>query len=255
MRRILLYAVLLTMALYSVCRAQERQRPYNFTTVRFMAEDRVPVYADLYNANGRGAPLILLYHQAGFSRGSFRNIAPMLVELGFNVLAVDLRAGGTVNMVKNLTHESAIRMGTSTQFTDVIPDLEAAFHYGKKKLKAKKIIYWGSSYSASLGFYMVAKHPDDYTALLAYSPGEYFSIDNRPISYYAEKVKIPTFIASAADEKNKWIDIYDAISYDKGFYIPPTGGHHGTVALAPTYKGSSANWAAVIPFLKKIRDL
>ena len=96
-----------------------------------------------------------------------------------------------MNQITNLTNKEAIKQRKWTGFTDVIPDLEAAYDYAKNTIKTKKIIYWGSSYSASLGFYMAAKYPKDYKALIAYSPREYFKIENKNIADFASNVKNP----------------------------------------------------------------
>lgn len=227
---------------------------HTYKTVNFVTSDGLKVYADLYSGINKRGPMIILYHQAGFSRGEFRNIAPRLVDLGFNVLAVDLRSGDMLNQVTNLTKKEALKQGMSTSFEDVIPDLEASFDYAKRQIKSRKIIYWGSSYSASLGFYMVSKHPKDYKALITYSPGEYFKIENKNISEFAKDVKIPVYTSSARNEEASWKPIYNSVKSEKQFYLPSkTKGHHGTMALSSFYDDSEENWQAIIPFLKTLR--
>lgn len=227
---------------------------HTYKTVNFETSDGLKVYADLYSSNNERDPLIILYHQAGFSRGEFRSIAPRLVDLGFNVLAVDLRSGDILSQVTNLTKKEALRQGMSTAFQDVIPDLEASFQYAKNQIKSRKIIYWGSSYSASLGFYMAAKYPKDYNALIAYSPGEYFKIENKNIAEFAKDVKIPVYTSSARNEESSWKSIYNSITSKKQFYLPAkTKGHHGTMALSSFYDDNEENWQAIIPFLKTLR--
>lgn len=229
-------------------------RNHIYTTVSFKTSDDLTVHADYYSKYGKHNPLILLYHQAGFSRGEFRNIAPRLLELGFNVLAVDLRSGDIVNQVTNLTNKEAITQGKSTEFLGVIPDLEASYDYAKNQLKARKIIYWGSSYSASLGFYMAAKHPKDYKALIAYSPGEYFKIENKSINDYAKEIKIPVYISSARNEESSWKSIYNSVNSRKNFYLPSkTKGHHGTIALSTFNDDAEENWQAIIHFLERVK--
>ena len=227
---------------------------HTYKTVNFETSDGLKVYADLYSSDNKRNPLIILYHQAGFSRGEFRDIAPRLVDLGFNVLAVDLRSGDMLNQVTNLTQKEALKQGKSTSFEDVIPDLEASFDYVKNKIKSRKIIYWGSSYSASLGFYMVSKHPKDYNALIAYSPGEYFKIENKNISEFAKDIKIPVYTSSARNEEATWKPIYNSVKSKKRFYLPSkTKGHHGTIALSAFNDDAEENWQAIIPFLKTLR--
>lgn len=231
-----------------------KQSRYNFSTFSFPAKDKVRVYADYYDYNGKSAPLILLYHKASFSRGIYRDIAPRLVDLGYNVLAVDLRSGDTVNNIENLTHNDALERGKTTNFIDAIADLDASLEFAKHNLKAKKIIYWGSSYSASLAYYMVSKHPSDYKALITFSPGEYFKIGDKNISDYAKNIQIPTYIASAKKEEKDWQSIYDAIPAKKQFFLPTQSeGLHGTMVLNPSYNGSEEYWQDIIPFLKKMK--
>lgn len=231
-----------------------KQNRYNFTTLSFPAKDKVRVYADYYNYNGKSAPVILMYHGAGFSRGMFRNIAPKLVDLGYNVLAVDLRSGDKIDNIENLTHNDAITNGKSTGFLDTVLDLEASLEFAKKNLKSKTILFWGSSYSASLGFYMETKHPNDYKALIAFSPGEYLKIDDKKIADYAKDVKIPVYITSARKEEKEWKVIYDVLPGKKQFFLPTlTEGLHGTMVLNPSYNGTDEYWQSIIPFLRKMK--
>lgn len=231
-----------------------KQNRYNFTTLSFPAKDKVRVYADYYDHNGKSAPVILMYHGAGFNRGMFRNIAPKLVNIGYNVLAVDLRCGDKMDNIENLTHNDAVFYGKCTEFIDSILDLEASLEFTKKNLNTKTIIFWGSSYSASLGFYMETKHPNDYKALIAFSPGEYLKIDDKKIADYAKDVKIPVYITSAKNEEKNWRAIYDVLLGKKHFFLPTsTEGLHGTIVLNPTYDGSDEYWQSIIPFLKKMK--
>jgi len=57
-------------------------------TVTFPASDGLVVTADLYMAYAPTAPMILLFHQAGYSRGEYLEIAPRLNALGFNALGL-----------------------------------------------------------------------------------------------------------------------------------------------------------------------
>ncbi|MCK5453881.1 MAG: hypothetical protein KAJ16_05940, partial [Calditrichia bacterium] len=72
-------------------------------TITFPSQDGLPITADLYIVHGKEAPFILLFHQAGFSRGEYLNIAPVLNELGFNAMAIDQRSGKEVNGIVNET--------------------------------------------------------------------------------------------------------------------------------------------------------
>ena len=80
--------------------------------VSFVAEDGLEITADLYEINP-SKPYILLFHQAGSSRGEYLQIANKILKFGYNCLAVDLRSGGEVNFIQNHTALLAIQQGYS----------------------------------------------------------------------------------------------------------------------------------------------
>ncbi len=157
----------------------QKKNKYKSETIHFTAEDGVKITADQYLISDSDAPFIILFHQAGYSRGEYREIAPKLNKLGFNCLAVDQRSGKEVNGIINKTNKEAKKLKKSTEYIDAIPDLEAAYLYVKDEMKAKKIIVWGSSYSAALVFYLADKYPDGIDGVLSFSPGEYFEINGK----------------------------------------------------------------------------
>ena len=87
-------------------------------TITFKASDGISVTADLYMPHKATAPFIILYHQAGYSRGEYRSIAPQLNEMGFNCMAVDQRSGDKVNGVINETHKGAVASKLPTEYLD-----------------------------------------------------------------------------------------------------------------------------------------
>ena len=112
-------------------------------TLAFPSTDGVTITADLYAPHPKDAPMILLFHQAGWSRGEYNEIAPRLNEMGFNCLAVDLRAGGSINGVVNQTYESAKGLYKATRYIDGLQDIESSIQYARKNLGTGKIIIWG----------------------------------------------------------------------------------------------------------------
>src|SRR5262249_47586474 len=64
-----------------------------FRPVPFTSADGHPVTADWYPARTAAAPTIVLSPQSQSSRGEYRQVAPHLVRLGFNALAIDTRWG------------------------------------------------------------------------------------------------------------------------------------------------------------------
>ncbi|WP_050813297.1 alpha/beta fold hydrolase [Aquimarina agarivorans] len=233
------------------CPAQDI--PFTGKTIQFPSEDTIPVTADLYMTSKPSAPFILLCHQALFSRGSYREIATQLNELGYNCLAIDQRSGLASNNITNETHKAAKKENKPTKYINALPDIIAAYNYIKNDLKASKIIIWGSSYSASLSLYLASKKSNELAGVLAFSPGEYFKIEDKTIAEYASKITCPAFLTSSKTEAKKLQPIYNAIpSKHKVNFTPHTKGFHGSKALWSTKSGNEAYWTSVKNFLSSL---
>ena len=221
-------------------------------TIRFPSEDGLMVTADLYIENDdKNAPFIILYHQAGWSRGEYAEIVPRLNTLGFNCIAVDLRSGGKINGVRNHTAHRAKQKNKNTSYEHALPDMLRAIELVKKQLSSGKVILWGSSYSASLALKIAGDWPDLVDGVLAFAPGEYFNTHTKTwIRDSATHITVPTFITAARNEKPSWSDIFDAIpSKHKFSYLPPTSGNHGSRALWKQFPDNDGYWVAVEHFL------
>jgi len=220
--------------------------------VLFKAADGVAVYAQQYTGGTTTAPVILLFHQAGSSKSEYAPIAPRLAQLGYNVLAVDLRAGGDLYQP---TNETVQHLGHSATYLEAFPDMEAALAWARHSYAKAPVYVWGSSYSAALVFALAAKHPRDVAAVLAFSPGEYFT-DKHFVENAAREVRVPVFIDSAADpaEEKSARDIYNVLrSREKEQYVPKNG-IHGSSTLRDDrdHDGAAENWDAVTAFLAKL---
>ena len=224
---------------------------YSQTTIQFPSKDKLQVTADLYTAENSDT-FILLFHQAGSSRGEYKEIAPKLNALGYNALAVDQRSGNASNGIKNETKALAKKEKKETGFLDAYQDIEASIDYVKKTYSPKKIIIWGSSYSSSLVLKYAGENTNAIQAVLSFSPGEYFGSKSF-ISQSAKDITIPTFITSAKNEKKGWANIYSIIpSKKKQEFIPKGSGNHGSSTLWSSKKDHKEYWAAVEDFLKTI---
>ncbi len=225
-------------------------------TFTFASEDGLPITADLYLQHAKDAPFIVLFHQAGWSRGEYQEIAPRLVELGFNCMAVDQRSGGAINGVVNRTKKAAVAKKLQTRYIDALPDMRAALHYLKTTYPKAKRIAWGSSYSSALVLVLAGQHPELVDAVLAFSPGEYFARYGKSklfVTKEASAISVPVFITSAKSEASEWKEILAAIpSKRKTGFLPKTAGKHGSRALWSVQPDAVAYWDAVIPFLKSI---
>ena len=221
-------------------------------TIAFKASDGINITADLYMVHEASAPFIILYHQAGYSRGEYRSIAPQLNAMGFNCLAVDQRSGDKVNGVINKTHIEAVAKNFPTEYLDAIPDIEAAYLYVKYSIKPDKIILWGSSYSSAILFYMGSEHHKNLSGILCFAPGNYFKINNKELKTFAAKITCPVFVTSAKSEYKNWKSIYDGIKSEKSYFLPETEGKHGSKALWSDNPSHQTYWTAVTKFLKSL---
>jgi dienelactone hydrolase len=222
-------------------------------TITFPSKDSLPITADLYAPLPATAPFIVLFHMAGSSRGEYREIAPRLVAMGYNCMAVDQRAGGDINGVKNETATRAKAAGRSTAMLDAMPDLEAALQYANSRLAKGSLIAWGSSYSASLALLLAGREPGLLDGVLAFSPGEYFAEPPGGPTLVRDAVRnirAQVFITSARGERKDWRAIYEAIRPGlTRTYLPEGEGRHGSLALAKSTPGQEEYWQAVRVFL------
>ncbi len=224
---------------------------YGQKTIDFPSKDGLQITADVYETK-ESDQYIILFHQAGWSRGEYKEIAPKLNELGYNCIAIDQRSGGAVNDTKNKTNALAKKSGKPTEFIDAFQDIEAAVSYVKTTYSPKKVIIWGSSYSSALVLKYAGDYPEEVQAVLSFSPGEYFG-KKEFITKSAANIKIPVFITSSQSEKSSWSGIYDAIpTSTKKSFLPTTKGNHGSRALWAKFSDNNAYWDAVQEFLKTI---
>ncbi len=222
-----------------------------FKSIDFPTTGGIQGRADVYPAESDSATLIVLFHQAGWSRGEYREIAPKLVKAGYRVMAVDQRSGGAVNGVRNETSYRAARMGLARNYLDAYADMKAALAYARKELKAERVVVWGSSYSSSLVFRLAAEHPDGVIGVAAFSPGEYFKAKGSDyVKTFAKRVKQPVFVTSSKLERDVVKPIFDAApSKKKVLFTPASKGQHGSRALWNKWLDQDVYWAALNGFL------
>ena len=226
----------------------------SMSTITFPTTDNLTVTADLYWTGDASKPFIILFHQARYSRGEYLEIAPKLNALGYNCLAVDQRSGNAANGVTNETAKAAKAAGLPTDYPDAYPDLEAALSYVVSTYAPEKLIVWGSSYSSSLVLILASGHPDEITAALSFSPGEYFKLDGKQIADYAKNITQPVFITSAKSEEKSWRPIAEQItSAGSVFFVPQASGMHGSSTLNNNVSGHEEYWAAVEQFLASLK--
>lgn len=225
-------------------------------TISFASADGLLISADTYTPHPhKTTPLIVLFHQAGWSRGEYSEIAPRLNTLGYNCMAVDLRSGEYVMGKDNETAKRAVESGVDTNYIDALPDIISALQYARKHYGTDKLIAWGSSYSAALVLQIAGTHNDLVDGVIAFSPGEYFSRAGKSETWIqdsATSIAAPVFITSSRNEADTWRGIYGAIKTDnKTRFVPESDGKHGSRALWNKYTDSAAYWQAVSGFLRQ----
>ncbi len=219
--------------------------------ITFPAKDGLTVTADLYFL-ASDKPYVLLFHQARYSRGEYREIAPRIVNLGYNCLAVDLRSGGEVNGIKNETAQLAKEKGLPTEYSDAFADMEGAISYVKKQTN-KPFILWGSSFSASLVLIQAAK--DLRTkAVVAFSPGEYFT-PNDFVSTKIADVSVPVMVLSSKGECEAVKSLMGSVRRQNLVtqFCPSDKGRHGSSALWANNPSSNDYWLAITMFFGKLK--
>lgn len=228
------------------------------TTINFPSSDGISITADLYMPYSETAPLILLCHRANWSRGEYLEIAPKLNLKGFNAIAIDQRSGKTKNNIDNATTAAAKAAGKSTSFVDALQDIQAAINYVKTTYAKGTFILWGSSYSSSLSLVLAKENADKIDAVMAFSPGEYFSDQGKASDWITTEVaelKMPVFITSKNSESVDVNPIYNAIpSTNKTYYLPSSESKHGSEALYESNDVSVWTWNAVNKFLEQFAN-
>lgn len=219
-------------------------------TIRFTADDGVEVTADHYVISTQ-KPYLILLHQAGSSRGEYREIAPKLANLGFNCLSIDLRVGDEINFVKNQTAMDAESKGKPVSMVDAQKDLRAAIEFVAARSQ-QPIILLGSSYSASLGL-IEATHNFKVKAVVAFSPTEFFntslsvkdSIHNIyvPILALSTKFEYPEMSNLLLDVRKKHLTLFK----------PSMGeGAHGAQALWASNPNHKEYWMVLTQFFSQL---
>ncbi len=216
----------------------------------FSSKDGLKISGTL--ERGTSDKAIILFHQAGSSRGEYLTIAPRLQKMGYTTLSIDQRSGKKFAGKTNETAKRAKAKNLAQDFIDARPDLEAAILKARSLEGINKVIIWGSSYSAALSLVIAGSDTPKVDGVLAFSPGEY--LPGLSVKKHAKNIKVPAFITSAKSEIKQWQAIADAIP-DKSRvtkFHPQQSGRHGSSTLIEKRSSNAAEyWNAVEEFLKK----
>ncbi|MCX7955142.1 MAG: dienelactone hydrolase family protein [Bacteroidales bacterium] len=220
--------------------------------ITFPSKDSLIITATLYEEDP-SYPYIVLFHQAGFSRGEYKETAPKFTNLGYNCLAVDLRSGEHVNSVYNETAKRAKDKKLPTEYLDAKQDIEAAIDFAYKKSK-KPVVVVGSSYSASLSL-IVAKNNPKVKAVVAFSPGEYFG-KALNVQNSLKNFDKPVFAACSQREYSYVVTLLSNVPENLKTIFKPAEhqGEHGSKCLWASNPSSKEYWLAILMFFNKIKQ-
>lgn len=220
--------------------------------ISFPSMDGITITADLYEIDSI-SPVILLCHQARYSRGEYIETANRLNKFGFNCLAIDQRSGKECNAVTNETAAAAARNGKTGNYIDAKPDIIAAVDFLYNKYH-RRIVLLGSSYSASLAL-IIAKENEKVCAVAVFSPGEYLGEVN-PVGKTISGLDKPLYATSSLEESEAVTDLLkDVVSRLKVQFIPKSQGNHGSRVLWTSNSNNQEYWITLMAFLSKVKDL
>lgn len=216
------------------------------TTVEFPSKDGLLITADLYEVKSP-KEVILLCHQAGYSRGEYLKTALQLNDLGYSCMAIDQRSGKGVNGIENETVKRAKSKGLRTTYLDAKQDIEAAIDYLSERNNERLLMIVGSSYSASLVL-LIGKENNKVKAVAAFSPGEY--LKGVPVAENVSGYSKPVYLTSSKSESIKLGNLAVGIPKNQlTFYKPSEKGIHGSRALWNTTEGTKGYWDSFKTFL------
>ena len=203
---------------------------------------------DLYLYNNQ-LPFIILCHQDGSNRSEFYEIAPRLLNLNYNCLAIDLRAGGNVDFTENETAERALSENRTISLIDAREDIVAAIQY-VQRFNQQPVILFGSSYSASLCLLTSMNNPL-VKAVVAFSPGEYFQ-PRINVGEEIRKIDKRIFVSATQAEYSYLERMMAGIPQDRFTLFKPenSNGYHGARALCSTNSTRNEYWFALTMFFK-----
>jgi dienelactone hydrolase len=220
--------------------------------ITYTTLDGNTVFADeLLAPEGKDAPLLILFHQAGANgRAEYKHAIPRLQALGFSLLVVDQSSGGERFGGANRT---VAARGKSSSYCEAYPDLEATINYVELSGYGGPVFAFGSSYSAGLVVRLGADYSDMLNGVVAFSPASGGPMKDCSPNPYAETTKAPTMVVRPAREMQmpSAKDQYALFEQHGHTMFVHEGGVHGSSTLDPerTKASTEVAWNAVLAFL------
>ena len=230
----------------------------NSTEVSFYTPDSIKIFGDLYESD-KEATTILLFHQGGSNaRGEYAPIIPKLIEMGYNILAIDQRVGGQYygSFNRTLANIPTNSFGDGYGYCDAYNNLESALNYIIESGFTGSKILWGSSYSASLAIQLGNNRQKDVDGVLAFSPASGGALKDCLPSPYFETIKLPLILLRPPNEmesENSKTQFAKAAEHNHQTFVPEHG-VHGSSMLVEERVGNNVGetWTVVVSFLDEI---
>lgn len=221
--------------------------------VEFQSLDSLLITANLYEVDP-SKPIMVLCHQANFCKYEYSGIAERFNELGYNCLAIDQRSGGPIADQPNETWLRAFEQGKPYDYLDAEQDIIAAIDYAFEKYQ-QKVILMGSSYSSTLCVYQGLEN-DKVSAVISFSPGNYFAVERGDLIEPLIKFEKPFFFTAARHEMPyvRELVLGRKRNANQIVFSPEGEGWHGARALWPTQEGGEEYWMALEDFLEDLKN-
>lgn len=222
--------------------------------VTFPTVDGVTIFGDWYerSTEASDSKIALLLHQGGSnSRAEYATTIPTLRMLGYNVLALDLRRGGSRFGGTNRTVES---LSIETPgYCDAFADLEAGLTFLNGAGHDGPFVVFGSSFSAALAIQLAATRPEAIAAVLAFSPASGDPMAGCQPEQFISQLKGPGLILRPAPELhygtvNAQLQLFREAGLQT--YVARNGVHGSSMLNPRRVLGTvNENWEAVLAFL------
>ena len=202
--------------------------------VYFYSTDSAKIRGDLYMRDYK-LPFMILCHDEAADRSEFNDIAPRLLNLNYNCLAIDMEASGYHNFSLPVAQAG----------------LRAAIAYARR-FNSLPVLLLGSSWSASLCL-VEASVNTQIKAVIALSPGEYFQ-PKIIMSDVVQKISQPVFICGTRAEFSYLQKMAEKRPAGELTLFQPEKGNGVQGATALTGKDITRDeyWFALMMFFKKL---
>lgn len=208
-------------------------------------QDGIKIAGNFFEGPAENAPAVILLHMMPATKESWDEFAPILVEKGFQALAIDERGHGESTEDGRLDFQNFTNEQQQEKMLDV---LAAKSFFIEKGVPADKIIVGGGSIGANLAIQYLAENPEAKTGF-ALSPGSnYKGIKTKPLMEELRESQ-NIYMAAAKDDPNvptSWNTVEELKNIgaaNKETKIFETGGHATDIFKKhPEFMEELAEW-------------